>query len=529
MNISFFDGVNDGKFYSINAGKYDELGEEDIDISDEIEEEDDADTCLNRFAALEKDVSKLHMNLNNLRNEFKGSCKDWNELSDTVDHMLNSIGELRAMMDKLNDRVNKRLKVVSEATAELADKLSLVEKKLEVFKCIDILDRVTKLEGRCDTDDKLIGDLGRHIVNTDCILSSLSDRVSKLDSKLAVTAKIVEAVEDKTCTVDTINGTISGYDYAIIFDRINELESKLEKLDIDVTSNTENNMHKVNDRMGIIEKKLAMFYDILDRVTKLEEQVKPTVLEEAKELEVKPSVLDDILDKISHLEEKVINTQLMMHSIDLRLNGLNELDERIDVIRGDISATKSYTFERLYELEKKVNDELDRKDLTDTDEMEDLIDKIDKLDERMNKLDKIVKDKVCTIKPCKNMENPTPGCAKGEIHDSVNHPSHYTDGKYETIDFIEEYGMVTHIGNTIKYTSRAGKKDEDAYIEDLKKGLWYLHRYNCPPKKKHIDVLDYCKDKKLPNELTNVLIAISRENYMEAERVLRKYIEELKK
>lgn len=122
-----------------------------------------------------------------------------------------------------------------------------------------------------------------------------------------------------------------------------------------------------------------------------------------------------------------------------------------------------------------------------------------------------------------------PGCVKGEIHDSVNHPLHYTDGKYETIEFIEEYGMLTHIGNAIKYTSRAGKKDEDAYVEDLKKGLWYLHRHNCPPKKKHIDVLDYCKDKKLPNELTNVLIAISRENYVEAERVLRKYIEELKK
>ena len=81
MNISFFDGVNDGKFYSINAGKYDELGEEDIDISEEIEEEDD--TCLNRFEALEKDTSKLRMDLNNLRNEFKGQLVRIRDLNGT--------------------------------------------------------------------------------------------------------------------------------------------------------------------------------------------------------------------------------------------------------------------------------------------------------------------------------------------------------------------------------------------------------------------------------------------------------------
>lgn len=400
MNISFFDGVNDGKFYSISASKYDEIGEEDIDISDEIENEDDddADTCLNRFEALEKDVSKLHMDFNNLRNEFKGSCKDWNNLSDTVDHMLNSIAELRTIMDRADDRLNKRLNVISEANVELTDKLNLVEKKLEVFKCIDILDRVTKLE----------------------------------------------------------------------------------------------------------------------------EQVTPTVLEEAKELEVKPSVLDDILDRLRKLEEKVISTQLMMHSIELKSNAL----------------------------EKRVNENLDWKDLTGT--MENIINKIDKLDERFNihdilerrwkgyhwvpfdykfgaRTESVEEFEKRIGMSRKYMERPFESDKNDIQDDPVNHPSHYTDGKYETIDFIEEYGTITHIGNAIKYTSRAGKKDEDAYVEDLKKGLWYLHRYNCPPKKKHIDVLDYCKEKKLPDELTNVLIAISRENYVEAERVLRKYIEELKK
>ena len=42
--------------------------------------------------------------------------------------------------------------------------------------------------------------------------------------------------------------------------------------------------------------------------------------------------------------------------------------------------------------------------------------------------------------------------------DSVNHPSHYTDGKIEVIDFIEDKGLNFHRGNAAKYISRAGKK-----------------------------------------------------------------------
>lgn len=381
MNISFYDGINDGKFFNISAGKYDDLDDiddinvDDIDISTEVEEEDTDLPCEDCECP----------GLEEVKNEISTHLAMINKANMRLNQLANKISDLKEFRDETYEL----------QYGQLLDRLNLIEKKIDAFKCIDILDKVShlyerlekvepkleKLERNLTSNGMLIADFGRHINNTDCELSSLSDRVSNLDSKLAVTAKIVEAVKDKACIVDTINGTISGYDYAIISDKINELESKLEKLN----------------------------------------PVEP-------------------------------------------------------------------------------------------------------------------------IKPCENMENPTPiyydnelkyfttpGCAKGEIHDSVNHPSHYTDGKYECIDFIEEYGTITHIGNAIKYASRAGKKDEDAYVEDLKKGLWYLHRYNCPPKKKHIDVLDYCKDKKLPDELTNVLIAISRENYVEAERVLRKYIEELKK
>jgi hypothetical protein len=62
-------------------------------------------------------------------------------------------------------------------------------------------------------------------------------------------------------------------------------------------------------------------------------------------------------------------------------------------------------------------------------------------------------------------------------NDPVNHPSHYTDGKIEVIDFIEDKKLGFHLGNTVKYISRAGKKNQDKTIEDLKKAAWYLNRY----------------------------------------------------
>lgn len=62
------------------------------------------------------------------------------------------------------------------------------------------------------------------------------------------------------------------------------------------------------------------------------------------------------------------------------------------------------------------------------------------------------------------------------MNDNVNHPAHYTDGKIEVIDFIEDKKLGYHLGNAVKYISRAGKKDPDKYIEDLQKAVWYLQR-----------------------------------------------------
>ena len=59
---------------------------------------------------------------------------------------------------------------------------------------------------------------------------------------------------------------------------------------------------------------------------------------------------------------------------------------------------------------------------------------------------------------------------------SVIHPKHYggKDNPYEAIKVIEAWGVGFNLGNTLKYISRAGKKDN--IIQDLEKALFYLDR-----------------------------------------------------
>lgn len=65
--------------------------------------------------------------------------------------------------------------------------------------------------------------------------------------------------------------------------------------------------------------------------------------------------------------------------------------------------------------------------------------------------------------------------AESKKEDVINHPSHYTRGKIEVIDFIEDQQLPYHLGNVIKYIARAGYKGDK--LEDLKKARWYLDRY----------------------------------------------------
>lgn len=60
------------------------------------------------------------------------------------------------------------------------------------------------------------------------------------------------------------------------------------------------------------------------------------------------------------------------------------------------------------------------------------------------------------------------------VADRVNHPAHYVLGGIEVIDAIEAWELGFHLGNTVKYIARAGRKGDR--LEDLRKARWYLDR-----------------------------------------------------
>ena len=63
--------------------------------------------------------------------------------------------------------------------------------------------------------------------------------------------------------------------------------------------------------------------------------------------------------------------------------------------------------------------------------------------------------------------------------EQVNHPDHYggVDNTYEAIKVIDAWDLNFSLGNTVKYISRAGKKDKEKELEDLNKALWYLQHH----------------------------------------------------
>lgn len=74
---------------------------------------------------------------------------------------------------------------------------------------------------------------------------------------------------------------------------------------------------------------------------------------------------------------------------------------------------------------------------------------------------------------------PTSKEVEKTLDDEVNHPSHYTYGDIEIMEFIEQVTkdykpeLAFAIGNAIKYISRANRKNGK---EDLDKARWYLNR-----------------------------------------------------
>lgn len=59
----------------------------------------------------------------------------------------------------------------------------------------------------------------------------------------------------------------------------------------------------------------------------------------------------------------------------------------------------------------------------------------------------------------------------------IERPEYYTLGKIECIDYIWDKQMNFFLGNVTKYVTRAGHKDGESALKDLKKARQYLDMY----------------------------------------------------
>jgi hypothetical protein len=60
------------------------------------------------------------------------------------------------------------------------------------------------------------------------------------------------------------------------------------------------------------------------------------------------------------------------------------------------------------------------------------------------------------------------------MDNAINHPKHYTYGKYEHVDVVENWELGYNLGNVTKYLMRAAHKGN--HLQDLQKARWYLAR-----------------------------------------------------
>lgn len=59
--------------------------------------------------------------------------------------------------------------------------------------------------------------------------------------------------------------------------------------------------------------------------------------------------------------------------------------------------------------------------------------------------------------------------------DMVNHPPHYTKGKYEAADVLDDWFLTEpHLWNAGKYMSRWDAKGDP--VENLEKAIWFINR-----------------------------------------------------
>jgi hypothetical protein len=82
--------------------------------------------------------------------------------------------------------------------------------------------------------------------------------------------------------------------------------------------------------------------------------------------------------------------------------------------------------------------------------------------------------RIAVWQPPEMIPMPEPTTAEEPKADPVNHPEHYKIGGIETIDFIEAKALSYHLGNAVKYITRADHKGNR--LQDLQKAKWYIDR-----------------------------------------------------
>lgn len=64
--------------------------------------------------------------------------------------------------------------------------------------------------------------------------------------------------------------------------------------------------------------------------------------------------------------------------------------------------------------------------------------------------------------------------SKEQEKQDYKHPSYYNVGRIEVIDFIQDKKLNFALGNVVKYVCRAGLKNNESKLKDLKKARNYI-------------------------------------------------------
>lgn len=64
-------------------------------------------------------------------------------------------------------------------------------------------------------------------------------------------------------------------------------------------------------------------------------------------------------------------------------------------------------------------------------------------------------------------------------------PDYYNDTGITPFDVIDSWGLDFYLGNVVKYIKRAGRKENNSRLQDLKKAYQYLFEEIAREEEKH--------------------------------------------